>query len=414
MFSEDQADAINRAERWYRDPGQRWRPFVLRGGAGTGKTSVAQAIAQRCAPGRTLFLAPTGKAVQVLAAKGCTPAATIHSSIYHVGAEREEAIKMAVAKVERLTAALATGHDRHVAAELVHAREWLKLLRSPQWTLREQLRDPTPYGTGLGFVPDLLVVDESSMVDPELAGGISSFGIPTVALGDPYQLPPVSGRAGYPQAADVTLSTIHRYGESAPLLDLATAAREGKPLPEWTGPESTAGVWRGPRPAGGWLSLITFDQIIVGTNRTRWAAINAIRTAQGRKSGIPEVGDPIMALRNDAAQGAVNGQLTRVGRAAYDSRTRAWVIDTLDGQRWLTHVGGLVDQAGQELATADRAVLPVTFAHAITAHKSQGSEWPSVAVVDESGTFRDARRNWLYTAVTRASARCLVLGRPPA
>ena len=48
------------------------------------------------------------------------------------------------------------------------------------------------------------------------------------------------------------------------------------------------------------------------------------------------------------------------------------------------------------------------FAYAITVHKAQGSEWPSVAIVDESSVFRAHSRNWLYTAITRAEDSVLV------
>jgi ATP-dependent exoDNAse (exonuclease V) alpha subunit len=50
-----------------------------------------------------------------------------------------------------------------------------------------------------------------------------------------------------------------------------------------------------------------------------------------------------------------------------------------------------------------------TFGWAITCHKSQGSQWDNVIVFDESGEFREARANWLYTAVTRAAERVTVV-----
>ncbi len=41
-----------------------------------------------------------------------------------------------------------------------------------------------------------------------------------------------------------------------------------------------------------------------------------------------------------------------------------------------------------------------SLAYAVTAHKSQGSEWDRVLVVNEA--FGRDRARWLYTAVTRA------------
>ena len=48
------------------------------------------------------------------------------------------------------------------------------------------------------------------------------------------------------------------------------------------------------------------------------------------------------------------------------------------------------------------------FGYAMTVHKSQGSEWPYVLLVDE---YRrpEQRREWVYTAITRASERILVV-----
>jgi exodeoxyribonuclease-5 len=54
-----------------------------------------------------------------------------------------------------------------------------------------------------------------------------------------------------------------------------------------------------------------------------------------------------------------------------------------------------------------------TFAHAITTHKSQGSEWDKVLVIDESAGIKymsgdEQARQWLYTAVTRAGKQVVI------
>jgi exodeoxyribonuclease-5 len=49
------------------------------------------------------------------------------------------------------------------------------------------------------------------------------------------------------------------------------------------------------------------------------------------------------------------------------------------------------------------------FGDAVTCHKSQGSEWESVVVFDESESFREDAQRWLYTAVTRAAERLTVV-----
>lgn len=49
------------------------------------------------------------------------------------------------------------------------------------------------------------------------------------------------------------------------------------------------------------------------------------------------------------------------------------------------------------------------YAYAMTCHSAQGSQWDSVAVVDESSTFGADASRWLYTAITRSAKRVTVL-----
>ena len=51
----------------------------------------------------------------------------------------------------------------------------------------------------------------------------------------------------------------------------------------------------------------------------------------------------------------------------------------------------------------------IELAYALTAHKAQGSEFPCAVVLCHKSHFF-ADRNWLYTAVTRASNTCVLVG----
>ena len=54
------------------------------------------------------------------------------------------------------------------------------------------------------------------------------------------------------------------------------------------------------------------------------------------------------------------------------------------------------------------------YAYAITCHKSQGSQWDKVVVIDESAVFgrrgddEDIPKRWLYTAITRAAEALII------
>jgi exodeoxyribonuclease-5 len=51
------------------------------------------------------------------------------------------------------------------------------------------------------------------------------------------------------------------------------------------------------------------------------------------------------------------------------------------------------------------------WGYVITCHKAQGSSWEHVTIVDDSGSFRENRQKWLYTALTRAETGLTLLTR---
>jgi ATP-dependent exoDNAse (exonuclease V) alpha subunit len=114
-------------------------------------------------------------------------------------------------------------------------------------------------------------------------------------------------------------------------------------------------------------------------------------------------------LRNDPDLDVVNGQQATVAQA--DPVDDGWLLKTTCGKAWVVDGRGFAGQEQQEAVKADRDsdLVAATFAQAITCHAAQGSEWPAVAVIDESPS-----REWLYTAVTRAQRECIVLSRRPA
>ena len=69
---------------------------------------------------------------------------------------------------------------------------------------------------------------------------------------------------------------------------------------------------------------------------------------------------------------------------------------------------------GEDLGMFDHSkdIQEFGYGNALTVHKAQGSQWPSVVVFDESHVFKYRERaKWAYTAVTRAAEKlALVLG----
>jgi exodeoxyribonuclease-5 len=388
----DQLAALDRAVVWYSTRDRLY--FRLEGAAGCGKTSLARSIADRLAPGSTAYIAPTGKAATVLRSKGCDGATTVHAAIYKPAGERTAQIKALQAELDALPAWQTTQREKLEAAIA-------KVRAQPIWTLRD--RDKA-FG---GKLPNLVVLDEASMVDDRMFADLLTLGVPVLALGDPYQLPPVAGQAKWQTGQpDALLTTVHRFGTNGPLIDLATTLRRGRPAPMWNGTAGMARRWWAPADLSG------YDQVIVGRNSTRWQVVEQLRESAGREPGCPGPGDRIMVLRNDPDHDVVNGQQATVVEALQVDGDWALTVQTDTGTTaWHVDGRGFWGQAGQDEAKRDRdsELVAATFAQAITCHSAQGSQWPRVAVVDEASVFRQAATSWRYTAATRAEQTCLLL-----
>ena len=60
-------------------------------------------------------------------------------------------------------------------------------------------------------------------------------------------------------------------------------------------------------------------------------------------------------------------------------------------------------------SVSEEPICRFEFAYAVTCHKAQGSEFDFVVVFDESWAFGGERNRWLYTAVTRAREKLLII-----
>lgn len=182
-WNNQQEDALDRVSRWMRDP-NREPVFRLFGYAGTGKTTLARHLAATSG-GTVLFAAYTGKAALVMQRAGCAGARTIHSLIY-TPFDPDDAFHV----VESLKVQIASESDpdqrEHLIKELRKLEESLKSTERPKPTFI--LNEESDLKNAA-----LLVVDEASMVDVDMARDLMSFKVPILVLGDPAQLPPVGG-----------------------------------------------------------------------------------------------------------------------------------------------------------------------------------------------------------------------------
>ena len=366
-FAPQQDEALKAVSRWLKDG--RSPLFRLFGYAGTGKTTLARHFAEHV-DGDVLFAAFTGKAAQVLRSKGASNARTIHSLIYRPRGEEE-----------------------------VANQETGKTSIAPMFSINRQ----SPVAKAA-----LIIVDECSMVDEALGKDLMSFGTPILVLGDPGQLPPVSGGGFFTsQEPDYLLTDIHRQARDNPIIQLAMHVREGKEIMH--GDWGTAkGIPKGDVTQS---LVLDADQVLVGTNKTRRRDNLRLRELKGFSTEYPQSGDKLVCLRNDPAKGLLNGSLWQVMTSSKETVKPGINLmirpedDDMDrGAAKIKLLKAAFENAEGEIPWSTRKRYDeFDYGYALTVHKAQGSQWNDVVLFDESWAFRDTRERWLYTAITRAA-----------
>lgn len=368
-WSPQQAAALDAVNRWYNSGLDRKQVFRVFGFAGTGKTTLARHFADGL-KGDVLYMAYTGKAAMVMRKSGCFGALTIHATIYAVDFNPE------------------TGVRKFVLKDV------------------DELSDIA-----------LFVVDECSMVDDEIGRDMLSFGVPILVLGDPAQLPPVRGGGFFTDAdPDVMLTEIHRQAAENPIVQMATTIREGGRLTYGEFGENRV-IQRADLTPD---DVMTAGQVLVGLNKTRAAYNSRMRQLDGRQSPMPEVGDTLVCLKNDRNKGLFNGglwtvvELLKRRRGHLNDHTVRMHVSSLDFES-TTPVEIRVREEffqgrGNEVPWKElNGLQQFDYGNALTVHKSQGSQWDSVCLFDESSSFREHQARHLYTAITRAAERITIV-----
>jgi exodeoxyribonuclease V alpha subunit len=381
---------------------------VITGGPGTGKTTAVAGllvalVEQAEARGETLRIAlaaPTGKA-----------AARLEQSV------RDSATRFGPDDQARLSG---------VTAMTMHR------------LLRQQPGNSTRFRHHRGnrLPHDLVVVDEASMVSLTMMARLLEATRPDarlVLVGDPDQLSSVDAGAvltdlvrGFERRADspvAALTTAHRYGaeigELAEALrlgdaDRAVAAlRAGGEAVEWVSHDDPAGTIRSavlPH------ALAVHDAAAKGDAERALAALDRHRLLCAHRDGpfgvrhwnrrieqwfttetgvsvhdAAYLGRPLLVSTNDYSLGVYNGD-TGV------------VVSGAGGPRAAIATGvGFLELAPSRLGDVETM-------HAMTIHKSQGSQADEITVLLPDEESRLLTRELFYTAVTRAQRKVRVIG----
>ena len=377
---------------------------VVLGGPGTGKTRWVAEQLRSMASGTVPSLAlcaPTGKASR------------------HLKSVLDKRLREGNASEDVLEAL------HHAPSTTAHKLLGYHPARTPKF--RHGRHEPLPY--------KLVIVDEASMLSLSMMNRLLSALRPDAELwlvGDPDQLASVEAGSvladiarGAKQDASILhdryteLTEQHRFDPNSPIAKLAAAVRDGdfegaheilmQPNPDfiWIDPSAEpeklakmqAEVLAHARSVldsaekGEVESALKKKSLLQVLASTRDGSLGVHDWNQAVEAGLGPVtaqrwyaGRPILVTRNDTSTGLANGD---VG-----------VLCNIDG-----HLRACFGDP-QEPTTIALARLPESeTVHALTIHKSQGSEYEHVVVVLPQSGSRIVTRELLYTGITRPQKR---------
>jgi len=362
--------------------------FILTGGPGTGKTTVINGIIAVYALLEGLDLkkksslpiilaAPTGRAARRMNELTGLPSATIHR---HLGM---------------------TGDD-----DTSHLEDYLDA--------------------------DFIIVDEFSMVDTWLANQLFSNISSTskiLIVGDSDQLPSVSpGQVladllQIPSIPQTRLERIYRQSEESTIVTLASQIRQGILPADFTQKKADRSYFE---IASNQIPA-TIEKILDAAIRSGipardiqvlapmyrgTAGIDAINHLMQTLLNPPQkdqlsfeapqclyrTGDKVIHLVNDAEVNVFNGDL-------------GYITDLIPSKYTESKQDEIViDFDGNEVIYPRNEWYKIRLAYAMSIHKSQGSEFPVVILPITSSSKRMLERNLIYTAITRAKSKLILLG----
>ncbi|MCD8205144.1 MAG: AAA family ATPase [Clostridia bacterium] len=396
----DQERAASLIKHWFlKESG---KLFVLAGYAGTGKTTLIRHVVcdvLGLIPGKSAaFVTPTGKAATVLI-QGGTIATTLHHLIYQARLEEKEV---------------------EVRGEKVTVE---KLVFTKRDTIDSSIK--------------LIVLDEASMVTDQTLYDLASYNIKILMCGDNAQLPPIEGTGTRLKHADCTLETIVRQEKDNPIIYLSELARKGERIMPGNYGDRAFVLKRSTLdPRRQRKYMLSADQLICGLNRTRQKINEEMRIYTGHTS-LPEDGDKLICVNNNWEEyidegevfNLVNGIIGTARNIEYDMDQGIGFMefspDFLDTPcPYTIPFDASFFVTGTPRGKDEYFLSPVAknlrgksafklnqfeFGYCVSCHKAQGSEFDKVVVFDESYAFKENRTNWLYTAITRAKNKLIIL-----
>ncbi len=277
---------------------------------------------------------------------------------------------------------------------------------------------------------DVLVVDETSMVDVSLMAAVTQAlpeGAGVVLVGDVDQLPSVGPGAVLADfiASGVVpvarLTTIFRQAAHSGIVRVAHELNAGQ-RPEFDpGPDGQAFFIERDDPAGvvDALRTMVVERIPRRFGLDAKTEVQVITPMHAGPLGTTALNDMLREALNPAD--SRRGEITRYGRTFREGDKVMQVRNNYDLNVFNGDIGILqtiseehdlvwIEFEGRRVEYGIDALDQLEPAYAITCHKSQGSEFPAVVFPLVSGHAVMLKRNLVYTAFTRAKQVLVAVG----
>ncbi|RMX27617.1 SF1B family DNA helicase RecD2 [Limosilactobacillus reuteri] len=280
----------------------------------------------------------------------------------------------------------------------------------------------------------LLIIDEMSMVDTLLFKTLIQA-VPTsmhvVLVGDKDQLPSVGPGQVFHDLLDfaelpkVELTNIHRQAADSTIIPLAHAIKEGKLPPDLTNkmPDRSFISCHANQVPSVVQQIIDLSkkrgysandiQILApmyrgqaGIDRLNELAQQAYNPPANGKQEVDfrgltfRVGDKVLQLVNVPEKNIFNGDIGKI-TAIESGRTVGKKNESIT-----------VDFDGNEVSYSRMEWNQLRLAYCISIHKAQGSQFKMVLLPIVQQFSRMLQRNLLYTAITRAAEKLVLIGEP--
>ena len=316
-------------------------------------------------------------------------------------------------------------------------------------TLHKLLFEARPLSNGkFYFVPKnrieykIIIVDEVSMVPLDMAKRLLAHNnIYVIFCGDPGQLPPI-GKNQDNHLLDrphVFLDEIQRQSAESGIIQLSMKIRNGERIDNFKSEDALVL----PRQQLNTGMLTWGDIVLCATNNIRISLNQEIRNLKGFEKPIEE-GDKLICLSNyweDIGNGGSGCAVTNgtigtiknlINQTFYPPRylklenipiltcdftsEMGEIYKGLNMDRHLIVNGEsfLTPQQRyklkQDKRSKDLVPYEFTYGYCITGHKSQGSQYDKVLVIEEKFPFDKVEHaRWLYTCCTRAASRLVLV-----